>query len=180
MSAVSLALGDQIVRPLVSMVSPLTPDVYHEREVALGGRLVEPRVSRERVVAAAVAEARRRGWDQPLDGVFYSSTAGVYGVGVGDHHAPGLGSPYLYFDGKDGQLVGAHVPGEGSAGDRFLHLQFPLHSGQIAGLPSRILISLSGLVVAMLSLTGVVIWLRKRSRRVEREPVPQSAQPTYS
>jgi uncharacterized iron-regulated membrane protein len=43
--------------------------------------------------------------------------------------------------------------------------QFPLHSGRILGLPGRILISAMGIVVAMLSLTGIVIWLRKRRYR---------------
>ena len=35
----------------------------------------------------------------------------------------------------------------------------------ISGLPGRILISAMGLVVAMLSATGLVIWLRKRRAR---------------
>ena len=48
-------------------------------------------------------------------------------------------------------------------------LQFPLHSGRILGLPRRILISLMGLVVAMLSVTGVVIWWKKRAARVRQE-----------
>ena len=57
------------------------------------------------------------------------------------------------------------IPGTGSAGDIFLQAQFPLHSGRILGLPGRILISAMGLVVAMLSATGLVIWLRKRRAR---------------
>jgi uncharacterized iron-regulated membrane protein len=44
--------------------------------------------------------------------------------------------------------------------------QFPLHSGRIVGLPGRILISIMGLVVAALSVTGVVIWWRKRRARL--------------
>jgi uncharacterized iron-regulated membrane protein len=47
-----------------------------------------------------------------------------------------------------------------------MNLQLPLHSGNIVGLGGRILISLSGLVTAMLSITGVVIWLRKRRAAV--------------
>ena len=47
-----------------------------------------------------------------------------------------------------------------------MQAQFPLHSGRILGLPGRILVSLLGLAVAMLSLTGVVIWMRKRRSRV--------------
>lgn len=47
-----------------------------------------------------------------------------------------------------------------------MQLQFPLHSGRILGLPGRILVSLLGLAVATLSVTGVLIWLRKRAGRV--------------
>ena len=57
------------------------------------------------------------------------------------------------------------IPGTGSAGDIFLQSQFPLHSGRIIGLPGRILISAMGLMVAMLSATGLIIWLRKRRAR---------------
>ncbi|MNN88395.1 hypothetical protein D3C81_2060750 [compost metagenome] len=48
-------------------------------------------------------------------------------------------------------------------------MQFPLHSGRILGLPGRILISIMGLLVAMLSVTGVVIWWKKRKARVRSE-----------
>jgi uncharacterized iron-regulated membrane protein len=60
------------------------------------------------------------------------------------------------------------VPGEGSAGDIFLQAQFPLHSGRIIGLPGRIRISLMGLAVATLSVTGLVIWWRKRQARAAK------------
>ncbi len=82
-----------------------------------------------------------------------------------DHGDGGLGNPWLYFDGQSGQPIGAKVPGTGSAGDIFMQAQFPLHSGRILGLPGRVMISVMGAVVAMLSLTGIVIWLRKRRHR---------------
>jgi len=41
----------------------------------------------------------------------------------------------------------------------------PLHSGRIVGTPGRVLISLIGIFVAALSVTGVVIWARKRRAR---------------
>ncbi len=83
-----------------------------------------------------------------------------------DHGDGGLGNSWLYFDGQDGRFISALVPGTGSAGDIFMQAQFPLHSGRILGLPGRILVSLMGLAVAMLSVTGVVIWLKKRRSRV--------------
>ncbi len=66
----------------------------------------------------------------------------------------------------DGRFLGDRVPWQGTAADIFVQAQFPLHSGRILGLPGRILISLMGLVVAALSVTGVVIWARKRRARL--------------
>ena len=54
------------------------------------------------------------------------------------------------------------IMGSGSAGDVFLQAQYPLHSGRIAGLAGRILISASGLIVLVLTWTGIYLWLRKR------------------
>jgi uncharacterized iron-regulated membrane protein len=85
-----------------------------------------------------------------------------------DHGDGGLGNPWLYFDSQDGRLLFEEIPGTGTAGDIFMQAQFPLHSGRIIGLPGRILMSFMGLVVAMLSVTGVVIWARKRRARLSR------------
>jgi uncharacterized iron-regulated membrane protein len=71
----------------------------------------------------------------------------------------------LYYDGKDGTSAGAKIPGSGSVGDIFMQAQFPLHSGRIFGLPGRVLVSMMGLLVAMLSITGVIIWQKKRWAR---------------
>jgi len=100
---------------------------------------------------------------------------GVYGVGFfapgQDHGDGGLGNPWLYFDANTGQPAGAEIPGTGSAGDIFMQAQFPLHSGRIIGIPGRILVSLMGLLVAMLSLTGILIWAKKRAARVRSSTV---------
>jgi len=71
-----------------------------------------------------------------------------------------------------GHVLGRQIPGHGSAGDIFMQAQFPLHSGRIAGLPGRIAISFTGAVVAMLSVTGVLIWLKKA--RARRKPAKQA------
>jgi len=65
-------------------------------------------------------------------------------------------------------VLSQNVPWKGTAADVFVQLQFPLHSGRILGMPGRIMKSLMGLMVAMLSVTGIVIWERKRrSRRLQ-------------
>src|SRR3546814_17840536 len=72
----------------------------------------------------------------------------------------------MYFDGKDGRYLGEYLPWKGTAADIFAQLQFPLHSGRVLGLTGRIIMSLMGLVVAALSITGIVIWARKRRARL--------------
>jgi uncharacterized iron-regulated membrane protein len=165
-SSVSFNLHEEVFEPVIDSISPLTPSPFDERTAQAPDEPFERGVSLVTIVANAEAEARRRGWTAPLGGVFYNASYGIAGVRFGAEHGTGLGSPWLYFDGGSGAPLGAHVPGEGSAGDIFHQIQYPLHSGQIAGLPGRILISLTGVTVAMLSITGVVIWLRKR--RVQR------------
>ena len=54
-------------------------------------------------------------------------------------------------------VLSQNVPWKGTAADVFVQLQFPLHSGRILGMPRRIMKSLMGLIVAMLSVTGIVI-----------------------
>jgi uncharacterized iron-regulated membrane protein len=126
-------------------------------------------------------EARRRGWTAPVGSLYYSQEYGLYMVSLfapgDDHGTGGVGPALLYYDGLDGRLLGDRRPWKGTAADIFVQAQFPLHSGRILGLPGRILISCMGLVVAMLSVTGVIIWWRKRAsravsaRRVKAVPV---------
>ena len=160
-SAVYLNLQFEVFRPVLSRITTITP---HPIELAAARKRVasvEPMVSFADVVGAARQEGARRGWLAPFD-VFYSQEFGAYGVGFGDHHAPGLGVPWVYFDDRDGRLLGESVPGAGTAGDVFMQWMLPLHTGQIIGLPGRIIICITGLAVAVLSITGVVIWARKR------------------
>ncbi|WP_176225402.1 PepSY-associated TM helix domain-containing protein [Methylomagnum ishizawai] len=62
---------------------------------------------------------------------------------------------------------------EGSAGDRFLQWQWPLHSGQAFGWPGRILVGLTGLACPVLYVTGFAHWRRKRHAIRRKLPVSQ-------
>jgi uncharacterized iron-regulated membrane protein len=46
-----------------------------------------------------------------------------------------------------------------------MQLQFPVHSGRILGTAGRVLVSVLGVAIAALSVTGVLIWARKRKAR---------------
>ena len=169
-TAVSMNLNLQVTRPLVSLFSTLTPSPFAMREPNPPELPIEPKVDRARIVQLASAEAERRGWSAPPGGIFYYPDFGIYGVTFyepgNDYGDMGLGNPSLYFQGRDGSPAGDNVPGSGSAGDIFMQAQFPLHSGRILGLPGRIFISAMGLLVAMLSVTGVIIWQKKRWARI--------------
>jgi len=160
-SGVSFNLHKEVFEPVVSVFSRITPTVFDTREMGPLNQPIKTDLSFDKTLARAELEAEKRGWPQNVHGIFYDAQYGVFGVGFGEEHQPGLGSPWLYLDGRHGRPVDAYVPGKGTAGDLFHQLQYPLHSGQIAGLPGRMLICISGIVTALLSITGIVIWLRK-------------------
>ncbi len=171
-TAFSLNLYSEVFYPVLSKVSKTTPGPFELRAPAPIHAPIVPKATYARVIATAEAEGRRRGWQAPVGGAFYSKEFGIYGVGFfapgGDHGAAGVGPPYLYYDGQDGRYLGDRQPWKGTAADIFVQAQFPLHSGRILGLPGRILISVMGMVVAILSVTGVVVWWKKRKGRVKR------------
>ena len=172
-TSVAMNLRNEVMRPLVSLFSELSPSPFSSRTPAPPDRPIEPTIAAAEVIASASAQARQRGWTAPAGGLFLSTDVGVWGVGFyeveNSHGDGGLGNPWLYFDSRTGAPAGADVPGTGSAGDIFLQSMFPLHSGRIIGVTGRVLMSLTGVLVAMLCVTGVLIWARKRrSRAVHR------------
>lgn len=168
-TSISMNLPGPVMRPLVSIFSTVTPSPFFESGQlpmpAAGG----PALSRERIVALAAAAGREARIGAGPGGILFVPGMNLYGVG---YFAPGgesgespLGNPWIYWDAVTGARVVADIPGRGSAGDTFLQAQFPLHSGRIAGIPGRIAISCIGVMVAVLSATGLLIWLKKRQAR---------------
>ena len=168
-TAFSLNLYREVFYPMMSSFSQVTPTPFDTRTPTGPLHPIEPRVGFAEIVDKARSEARRRHWDEPPGSVFYAAEFGVYGVQFfhpgGDHGAAGVGPARLFFDGQDGRLIGERLPWKGTVADIFVQAQFPLHSGRILGLPGRIAISLMGVVVAMLSVTGTYLWWRKRRGR---------------
>lgn len=168
-TAFSLNLYTEMFYPMMSKVSEVTPgpfDVRTERDL---NNPITPKLNYEQVIELAKEDALERNWTDPAGSAFYSPHYGIYGVAFhtpeGDHGVAGMGPPYLYYDGVTGEQLGTYEPFVGTAADIFVQAQFPLHSGRILGIPGRILMSIMGVVVAVLSVTGVVIWLKKRKAR---------------
>ncbi len=187
-SSISLNLGDIVVRPMLSKISTLTPDPFDDKSVPLrAANLIPAKIGWQEALDAAAAEGKRRGWEDTPASIFYGRLYGLYSVRFLPEGAEASrwGIPTLLFvSGATGSIVGGRVPWEGTNADVFMQLQFPLHSGRIAGLPGRILISALGIIVAGLSITGIVIWASKRmarssarqkaNRRLETASAPSS------
>ena len=169
-TAFSLNLYCEVFSPLMKTVSNYTPTPYEQRAVPALDDPIEPKVSFADIIARATADGKSARLGPRRSARFLRPAHGIYGAAFfqpgDDHGAGGVGPAQLYYDSEDGRPLGARLPWVGTAADIFVQAQFPLHSGRILGLPGRILISAMGLVVAALSVTGVVIWWRKRRARV--------------
>jgi uncharacterized iron-regulated membrane protein len=165
-TAFSLNLYREVFAPILRTVSSYTPSAFELRTPTPLDKPIEPTMSYADILARAEADGRQKGWREPVGVLFYAPQHGVYSASFfhpGEAHgAGGVGPARLYYDGTDGRPLGGRLPWQGTAADIFAQAQFPVHSGRILGLPGRIMISIMGLVVAMLSVTGVLIWWRKR------------------
>ncbi|WP_232410929.1 PepSY domain-containing protein [Methylophilus sp. 5] len=168
-SALALNLRREVFMPVMKSAFTLTPAPSDLRPRLPVAQQLPPKVSYEQVLALAAEEARVQRWQEPVGRVSYSAAFQLFNVDFyypeADHGVAGAGHKRLYYDGVDGHFVGKRIPWEGTVGDVIVQAQFPLHSGRILGLPGRVLISVMGLVVAMLSVTGVYLWLKKRKAR---------------
>lgn len=168
-TAFSLNLYREVFYPLMSQISKVTPSPFDMRVRAAKHQPISPIQAYDDIIPQAQAEAKKRGWSEPVGSVLYNQGFGIYGVQFyypeDGHGVGGVGHKRLYYDGQDGRYLGDRQPWKGTAADIFVQAQFPVHSGRILGLPGRILISAMGLVVAMLSVTGIIVWWRKRASR---------------
>lgn len=183
LTSVSMNLSAPVVRPVVSMFSTLTPDPINNPEILRKPQPGDQVLSRERIVRLAEQAGKAQNLTVPPGGVYYAELLHAYGVGFyapgNDHGDLGLGNPWMYWDAATGKPLGAQIPGKGTAGDIFMQVQFPLHSGRILGLGGRIVISAMGIAVAVLSATGLLIWRKKlnaRRRSAQNARLAQGAQ----
>jgi len=168
-SGVAFTLEHEVFEPVVSMVSPISENAFEHRPMdplnpvmpAFG---FDEAIERARALGEIPA-------DVEASGLYYAAELGGYGVAFGEAYQPGLGPTWVYIDGVDGSLIELTRPGAGTGGDVFAQAQLPLHSGQILGLPSRLVVFFAGIATVALSVTGVIIYivkLRARRRRARR------------
>jgi uncharacterized iron-regulated membrane protein len=177
-SALALNLRREVFMPVMNAAFTLTPAPFDLRPRLPPAQQQPPKVDFEQVLALAIKDARAQGWPEPAGRISYSAAYQLFNVDFyypdADHGVAGAGHKRLYYDGLDGHYVNKRIPWEGTAGDVIVQAQFPLHSGRILGIPGRVLISVMGVVVAMLSVTGAYLWLKKRKARKVSEVIVQN------
>lgn len=170
-TAISLNLADEVVRPLLSTISTVTPSPREQGRARFTLQPPAPTLTFTQAAARAESDMVARGTPLKAFEVAYLAYYKVYIVSLaapGSDPEKGLGHPHIYLDSVSGEVVRADIPGTGSAGDVFLQWQLPLHSGRIVGLPGQILVAASGLALSMLAVLGVIIWRHKRRARMQR------------
>lgn len=77
-----------------------------------------------------------------------------------------FGQTWVFVDASTGQKAGYQLPTGAAVGDTFTVWLTSLHIARIGGLPYRVLVSFIGVLLVVVTVTGVLIWWRKRQSRV--------------
>jgi len=161
LSSVAMNLADEVFKPLVSIFSPVKASIYEEYSKKTQADFGKRTLTFEDAYRLARQIGEENGWPGPVAELFYSSSYNFYGMGYGYRDPNGMGNNWIYLDGSDGHVVGSRTPGSGTPGDQLFSVQLPIHSGRLAGLPTKILVALLGLLIAALSGRYIVIVSRR-------------------
>lgn len=165
LTGASINLREELFRPVVELFSPLRMTVFEQTAKPSPGT---PVLSFDDAAANAANAGRMLFKDPAIAYISHAPSVGVYGVAVAERRGNprnGMGPSWFYIDDQSGQVVDRDVMGSGTAGDVFLQAQLPIHNGRIAGDIGRALMAAFGIAVALLSVSGVYLWWRKRFAR---------------
>ncbi len=167
-TAIAVSFREELVQPLVTLVSPPSPSVF-DQPVPSPGRHVD--ISYQDAIERAEASAANTMRHPRAAYIAHSPGLAMFRIAVaeaGGDPRDGLGPSWFHVDDRDGSIRSAELMARGTAGDVFLQAQLPTHTGRIGQLPGRILVSLLGLLVAALTVTGLLIWWKKRGGRLKQ------------
>ncbi|MGA0604250.1 PepSY-associated TM helix domain-containing protein [Caulobacter sp. KR2-114] len=168
-TSVAMNFFDEAFTPTVQALSPARPSPFDGPPPAAAPP--PPRISfaQARSLAMQRAAAVGLGWTPAR--LSYSPERGFYSVMLtagGVETYSRLGPIDYAFDGA-GRFVSEDNPYSDSAGRKLSRALYPLHSGQVIGLPGVVLIFVLGLATAEMSVTGVYLWWKRRGPRIAGE-----------
>ncbi len=73
------------------------------------------------------------------------------------------GTTRVFFDADTGAFKLLLLPSGQYTGNTITSWLYALHMGNVFGLPWRIFVCITGLIIVMLSVTGIIIWSKKRA-----------------
>lgn len=173
-SSVGLLLPS-VERPVIRVFG--ASDDYAPR--SLRHPLDHPAVGMQRAVVLGVRSLEAIGTRQGFgllspEGISYDPATGSYRLGARTTLDPGRAADTaIWMDAQTGRTLRFERPFGRGAADAVRRLFLLLHFADILGLPYRIFVSVLGLAVTILSVTGVLIWTRKRSARLASAAVRQ-------
>lgn len=167
-SSVMLNLREIVYQPVMSLAF----EFRNERLPRLPEPRVTPRLNwrqaHEKAQQALRALARQQGFQvQAEDSLWYRTAQGAYlyrtrtSLDVRDE---GGGSD-LWIDGDSGAVLNFQQEGRAASGDTLSTWLRVLHTGQVFGIGYRIAVGIVGVIVAVLSVTGLIVWFVKRKSR---------------
>lgn len=166
----------EVYHPVTKALLGMQDDV-RDRLPVIAQPPVEPPMGWAAGLAAARAEmaalAAREGFTiERESNLGYEAGQGIFRYRVVSSRdvAERYGQTTVIIDARDGRLLGSHLPTGKAAGDTVTSWLLALHMAALWGWPMQVFVSLMGVVVAALSVTGVVIWWQRRRarRRAER------------
>ena len=79
-----------------------------------------------------------------------------------DELREGSGATRVTIDAEEGKVIKVSDPLKGTPENRFYSYFFPLHSGEIFGVTSKIVVTIIGLLPLLFAVSGTLIWWRRR------------------
>ncbi len=156
----AMALHAEVFEPILDKLGPLTPDVLETLPTGDGHFTISPSAAMD-LAKARVAE--RFGETVRVGGLRIVHDKHAYVVGL---HTPAdlmeaYPGAWVTVAGDRPVVLETRFAGGTTSTDWVHDLQLPLHSGRVMGTGGRVLITMLGLVVSVLSVTGVLVWWRK-------------------
>ncbi|MBH1963381.1 MAG: PepSY domain-containing protein [Comamonadaceae bacterium] len=168
-TGIYLNLGNELFKPVVSLFGPITPHPFTTIPKAPVPLAKSPVLSPEQALkrARALLPDEARDYDNWYLG--YDASRGLYRVAFKENglreHVFRVRYEQIFVDVESGNLLSRFGYASGTASDRFLVWLYPVHSGKLLGVPGRLLISLSGIFVALICVTGVWRWVKRKSAK---------------
>ncbi len=167
LSGVALGLERQVFLPVVSLLSSTRETGGDQpRPPTEGATMLVPVTDGALSFDQAIEQAERYlqslGIKASPTAIGYSHDTRVYQVTFGNRDAAGFESANVSIAAAGGAVLGDTLTGKRSFAEVATAAPERVHSGRVAGLPGRILVFLCGWAVALLSVTGIIVWWKRR------------------